>query len=103
LVLVHNRGAAFSFLGSEGGWQRYSYRAGHCRCALYRLPVEEHAVSACSAGRIADPGGCAGNVIDRILHGHVIDFLDVHVALALPAFNIADSAICHRRGAVRVR
>jgi len=76
IVRVHNEGAAFSFLANAGGWQR------HPNQKLFGFGM---------AGIL---GGAVGNVIDRVLYGYVVDFLDVHYAgIHFPAFNIADSGI----------
>ncbi|MFT4255975.1 MAG: signal peptidase II [Pseudoxanthomonas sp.] len=94
---TYNTGAAFSFLSNAGGWQIWFFsalavavsgllgfwlsrtRRGEWRSALpYALVI----------------GGALGNVIDRVLHGHVIDFIQWYVGTHYwPAFNIADSAI----------
>jgi signal peptidase II len=96
LVLAHNQGAAFSFLAGAGGWQRGFFIA----IALVAIVV----ISVLLARHAADKlfclalalilGGAIGNVIDRIVLGYVVDFLDFHVAgWHWPAFNLADSAI----------
>ena len=96
-ALVYNQGAAFSFLSDAGGWQRWFFTALALLVSaiivwwLYRLKRGETG-TAISLALIL--GGAIGNVIDRILHGHVIDFIDVHYAgYHWPTFNIADSAI----------
>lgn len=97
LVLAYNRGAAFSFLSNENGWQRYFFTAISIGAALYILYLlKKHAgqrLFCCALAFIL--GGAIGNVIDRALYGHVIDFLDFHWSNwgHFPAFNIADSAI----------
>jgi signal peptidase II len=96
LVMVYNKGAAFSFLADQQGWQRYFF-AGISTAAslliiwmLRRNPAQKLFCSALSLIL----GGAIGNLIDRLAYGHVIDFLDVHIAgWHWPAFNIADSAI----------
>lgn len=97
LVLAYNRGAAFSFLGNAGGWQRYFFTAIGIGAALYIiLLLKKHAGQRLFCWSLAlILGGAVGNVIDRVLYGHVVDFLDFHLnALGhFPAFNIADSAI----------
>lgn len=97
LVLAYNRGAAFSFLSNEGGWQRYLFTAigiGAVGFIIYLL--RRHAGQRLFCWALAlIMGGAVGNVIDRLLYGHVIDFLDFHLAGwgHFAAFNVADSAI----------
>ncbi|SDX73606.1 signal peptidase II [Collimonas sp. OK242] len=97
LVLVYNKGAAFSFLSTESGWQRYFFTALGIAAALFiTFLLKRHAGQRmfCTALALI-LGGAIGNVIDRIAYGHVIDFLDFYVRnWHWPAFNIADSAIC---------
>ncbi|HTN66278.1 MAG TPA: signal peptidase II [Burkholderiaceae bacterium] len=97
LVLVYNKGAAFSFLAQSAGWQRYFFTGIGIAAALfiiYLLKKNAGQRLFCSALALI-LGGAIGNVIDRIAYGHVIDFLDFHVAgWHWPAFNVADSAIC---------
>ena len=97
LILVYNEGAAFSFLSDQGGWQRWFFVILAIAFSigliiwLLRLSEQEKWISAAIALIL---GGAVGNVIDRILFGHVIDFLDVYYdKWHFPAFNIADSAI----------
>lgn len=97
LVLVYNKGAAFSFLASESGWQRYFFTAigiGSVGFILYLL--KKHAGQRLFCWSLAlILGGAIGNLIDRVLYGHVIDFLDFHIGgWHWPAFNVADSTIC---------
>jgi signal peptidase II len=97
LVLVYNKGAAFSFLASETGWQRYFFTIMGIGAAIFIIYLlKKHAGQRLFCWALAlILGGAVGNVIDRVLYGHVIDFLDVHVGgWHWPAFNIADSAIC---------
>ena len=98
LVLAYNRGAAFSFLQNESGWQRYFFTAIGIGAALFIVYLlKKHAGQRMFCWALAlILGGAVGNVIDRILYGHVVDFLDFHwKGLGhFPAFNIADSAIC---------
>jgi len=98
LTLAHNYGAAFSFLASAGGWQRWFFTLLAAVVSLVliiwmkRLKANAR-LEAISLALIL--GGALGNVIDRVIHGYVIDFLDVYVGTYhWPAFNIADSAIC---------
>ena len=97
LTYVHNYGAAFSFLSDAGGWQRWffivlSSLAGILITVwLWRLP---RAAWLQSLGLALILGGALGNLIDRVVYGYVIDFLDVYYHdWHWPAFNIADSAI----------
>ncbi|GAB2878005.1 signal peptidase II [Paraburkholderia jirisanensis] len=96
LVLVYNRGAAFSFLAMAGGWQRWAFTALGVIAALvicYLLKRHGAQRMFCTALALI-LGGALGNVIDRLMYGHVIDFLDFHVGRwHWPAFNLADSAI----------
>ncbi|RQH09878.1 signal peptidase II [Paraburkholderia dinghuensis] len=96
LVLVYNRGAAFSFLATAGGWQRWAFTALGIAAALvicYLLKRHAGQRMFCTALALI-LGGALGNVIDRLMYGHVIDFLDFHVGgWHWPAFNVADSAI----------
>jgi signal peptidase II len=98
ITRIHNVGAAFSFLASASGWQRWFFIALALGVSLgitawlCRLPRGTHGLLA--AGLALVLGGAIGNVIDRIRLGHVIDFLHFHWDRAyFPAFNVADSAI----------
>jgi signal peptidase II len=96
LVLVYNKGAAFSFLASETGWQRYLFTALGIGAALFIVYLlKKHAGQRMFSWALSLVlGGAVGNVIDRLLYGHVIDFLDFHMrGWHWPAFNVADSAI----------
>ncbi len=96
IVRVHNSGAAFSFLASAGGWQRWFFTAIGIGAALLMVwMLKKHAGQKLFAFAIASIlGGAVGNVIDRVLYGYVVDFLDFHWAgWHFPAFNVADSAI----------
>lgn len=96
-TLLFNTGAAFSFLHTAGGWQRWVLTALALAVAgwiVHYLPraARESTASAVSLSLIL--GGAVGNVIDRIRVGHVVDFIDLHAAgWHWPAFNLADSAI----------
>ena len=97
LVLAYNKGAAFSFLASEAGWQRYLFTGISVAASLFLLYLlKRHAGQKLFCWGVAlILGGAVGNLIDRVMYGHVIDFLDFHVAgWHWPAFNVADSAIC---------
>lgn len=96
IVRVHNSGAAFSFLASAGGWQRWLFTAIGVAAALFIVwMLKSHPGQRLFSFALACIlGGAVGNVIDRTLHGYVVDFLDVHYAgWHFPAFNIADAAI----------
>jgi signal peptidase II len=98
LVLAYNKGAAFSFLAAESGWQRYFFTVIGVGAALViTYLLKQHAGQRLFCWALSlIMGGALGNVIDRLLYGHVIDFLDFHYKQIyhFPAFNIADSAIC---------
>jgi signal peptidase II len=98
LTRLHNTGAAFSFLASAGGWQRWFFiiiavAVTSLVCVwLKRMPRAGHGWLAASLALIV--GGAVGNVIDRVFRGHVVDFLSFHWdRWYFPAFNVADSAI----------
>lgn len=97
LVLIHNRGAAWSFLAGASGWQRWFFVLLALAVSiviivwLARLPRGRRWTAAALALVL---GGALGNVIDRLAHGYVIDFIQFHYAQWFyPAFNVADSAI----------
>jgi signal peptidase II len=96
LVLIHNRGAAFSFLSTAAGWQRGFFIAIAVVAivwVVYLLRQHPRQTLFCVALALI-LGGAIGNVIDRVWLGAVIDFLDFHAAgYHWPAFNVADSAI----------
>lgn len=94
---VHNPGAAFSFLADQGGWQRWFFTAiAVVACIIFtvwlaRTPKQQVLLSLALSLMLS---GALGNLIDRVLFGYVIDFLDFHWAgYRFPAFNLADSAI----------
>jgi signal peptidase II len=99
LVLAHNTGAAFSFLAGEPGWQRWFFAAialvaGVVISVLLIKHAGDRAQRRFCAGLALILGGAFGNLIDRVLYGYVVDFLDFYVgAWHWPAFNVADSAI----------
>ena len=96
LVRVHNLGAAFSFLSDAGGWQRWFFTGlGVVAAIVMAWMLRSHPGQRLFCSAISFIlGGAVGNVIDRLLHGHVVDFLDFHWAgWHFPAFNVADSAI----------
>ena len=114
LTLMFNPGAAFSFLSDQGGWQRWFFTVVASLAAigltvwLAKLGTNERLVAAALSLII---GGAVGNLVDRVLYGHVIDFIDLYYVADSclpffgglikesvtqchwPAFNIADSAI----------
>ena len=96
IVRAHNRGAAFSFLNDAGGWQRWFFIGlGVVAAAFIVWMLKRHGGQRLFGWALSlILGGAVGNVIDRVLHGHVIDFVQVHWKSAyFPAFNVADSAI----------
>lgn len=103
IVRAHNTGAAFSFLASAGGWQRWFFTGlGLAAAAFIVWMLRAHPGQKLFAFALSlILGGAIGNVIDRLVHGYVVDFLDFHWAFLspmfpgghFPAFNVADSAI----------
>jgi signal peptidase II len=96
LVRAHNPGAAFSFLAQAGGWQRWLFTGLGIGASLLMIwMLRSHPGQKLFGFAIACIlGGAIGNVIDRLIHGYVVDFLDFHWAgWHFPAFNAADSAI----------
>ncbi len=99
LVLAHNPGAAFSFLAGQPGWQRWFFAVIALVAAIViSVLLVRHARQAgqrrfCAALALI-LGGAVGNLIDRVLYGYVVDFVDLHVSgWHWPVFNLADSAI----------
>jgi signal peptidase II len=96
LVLAFNKGAAFGFLNNQPGWQRYFFTAVAVIAVgaiLYMLKKHSGQRLFCWALALI-MGGAIGNAIDRLLYGHVVDFLDFHLkGQHFPAFNVADMAI----------
>ncbi len=97
LTVVHNEGAAFSFLSDAGGWQRWLLVAISSLVSifltvwLYRVSRQEKLLALALACIL---GGALGNLVDRVLQGYVVDFFVVYYEqYYFPAFNIADSAI----------
>jgi signal peptidase II len=96
LVRVHNTGAAFSMLADAGGWQRTLFIAIAVAASVWVVWLlrrhPQQTLFCLSLGFIL--GGAVGNLIDRVLYGSVVDFVQVHYAgYFFPAFNVADSAI----------
>ena len=96
LVRVHNAGAAFNFLASASGWQRWFFIGVGSLAAVFIVwMLRSHAGQRLFSLALAlILGGALGNVIDRLLHGYVVDFIQVHHSgWYFPSFNVADSAI----------
>lgn len=103
IVRAHNTGAAFSFLAQAGGWQRWMFTGIGVVAAVFIVwMLRTHPGQKLFAFALSCIlGGALGNLIDRVLHGHVVDFLDFHWAFLsglfpgghFPAFNIADAGI----------
>ena len=97
LTYLRNQGAAFSFLSGAGGWQRWFFIglaviASVMICFWIRQIPNDRKLEASAWALVL--GGALGNIIDRVLYGYVIDFLDVYYGeWHWPAFNVADSAI----------
>ncbi|MEQ8290336.1 MAG: signal peptidase II [Gammaproteobacteria bacterium] len=97
LTLMHNTGAAFSFLSDAGGWQRWFFIVLAIGISIFivfwlkSLDADKRWLPVALAFVL---GGAIGNVIDRIYLGYVVDFIEVYYSKYYwPAFNIADSAI----------
>lgn len=103
LVRVHNPGAAFSFLAGAGGWQRWFFTAIGLGASVFIVwMLRAHPGQRLFAFALASiMGGALGNVVDRLVHGHVIDWLDFHWRFLeglfpgghFPSFNLADTFI----------
>ena len=96
IVRVHNPGAAFSFLRDAGGWQRWFFTGIALVATVFIIwMLRSHGGQRLFSWALAlILGGAIGNVIDRLLHGYVVDFIQVHAGgWYFPSFNIADSAI----------
>jgi signal peptidase II len=96
LVRAHNFGAAFSFLHGASGWQRWFFLGLGLAAATFIVwLLRRHGHQKLFAWALTlILGGALGNVIDRAIHGYVVDFLQVHAGgWYFPAFNVADSAI----------
>jgi len=98
IIRLHNPGAAFSFLADAGGWQRWFFTIFAVGVSvmlivwLRKVRLKTEPILAIALALVLS--GAVGNVIDRIEHGYVVDFIHVHWQQAyFPAFNIADSAI----------
>lgn len=96
VVRVHNSGAAFSFLAGASGWQRWFFTVlGFVAAGVIVWMLKSHPGQRLFSFAMACIlGGAIGNVVDRLLYGYVIDFLDFHWrSWHFPAFNVADAAI----------
>ena len=104
IVRAHNTGAAFSFLANAGGWQRWIFIGISVAVVVFILfMLRSHAGQKLFSFALASimAGAIGNNLIDRPLHGYVVDFLDFHWSFLsgmfpgghFPAFNVADSAI----------
>jgi signal peptidase II len=96
IVRAHNTGAAFSFLAAASGWQRWFFTLIGIAAAVFIVwMLRSHAGQKLFSFALACIlGGAIGNVVDRLLHGYVVDFVQVHWrGWYFPAFNVADSAI----------
>jgi signal peptidase II len=96
VVRAHNTGAAFSFLASAAGWQRWLFTGIGIAATLFIVwMLRSHSGQKLFAFSLACIlGGAVGNVVDRVLHGYVVDFLQFHAGgWYFPAFNIADMGI----------
>ena len=96
-LLLFNPGAAFSFLAQGSGWQRWFFTSLGLLASIYIVVMlrknQEDSLLCVALSLIL--GGALGNVLDRLMYGAVVDFIDLHYAnWHWPAFNIADSAIC---------
>lgn len=98
ITLLHNTGAAFSFLADAGGWQRWFFILLGAGVGVFillwlrKLPEDQGPMLPLSLSMIL--GGALGNVIDRAVYGYVVDFIDVYYgSWHWPAFNVADTAI----------
>jgi signal peptidase II len=103
IVRAHNTGAAFSFLQDAGGWQRWLFTGIALAATVFIVwQLRAHPGQKLLGFALSSIlGGAIGNVVDRLMHGYVVDFLDFHWAFLsgmfagghFPAFNLADTAI----------
>ena len=96
VVRAHNTGAAFSFLADHSGWQRWLFTGIGVAAAVFIVwMLRTHAGQKLFSFAMACIlGGAIGNVVDRMMHGYVVDFLDFHLGgWHFPAFNVADMGI----------
>ncbi|HET7794736.1 MAG TPA: signal peptidase II [Rhizobacter sp.] len=97
IVRAHNPGAAFSFLAGASGWQRWLFVGLGAAAAIFIVwMLRSHGGQKMFAWALSlILGGAVGNVVDRLMHGYVVDFIQVHwdSRYYFPSFNVADSAI----------
>ena len=96
IVRAHNTGAAFSFLSDAGGWQRWLFTGIGLGATIFIVwQLRAHPGQKLFSFALSSIlGGAVGNVVDRLMHGYVVDFLQFHYAgWYFPSFNLADSAI----------
>lgn len=98
ITRLHNTGAAFSFLADAGGWQHWFFvglaAAASIGITVWLRQLDPRQQPLVAVGLASILGGAIGNVIDRLLHGHVVDFIHFHWGEHwFPAFNVADIAI----------
>jgi signal peptidase II len=106
IVHARNTGAAFSFLAGQGGWQRWFFTGFALLVSaglLIALRRAGNVQRLQNAGLMLIVSGALGNVIDRIRHGYVVDFVHAHWGDAsFPAFNVADSCITIGAGCILI-
>ena len=96
IVRAHNTGAAFSFLADAGGWQHWLFTGIGVAATIFIVwQLRAHPGQKLFSFALSSIlGGAVGNVVDRLMHGYVVDFLQFHYAgWYFPSFNLADSAI----------
>ncbi len=96
IVRAHNTGAAFSFLADAGGWQRWLFTGIGVAATIFIVwQLRAHPGQKLFSFALSSIlGGAISNVVDRLMHGYVVDFLQFHYAgWYFPSFNLADSAI----------
>ena len=104
-TLLHNTGAAFSFLADAGGWQQWLFLVlaiGVCAYSLWSLRDPE-LCGWMQAGFVLLIPGAIGNAVDRVAFGYVVDFLHFHWGnWSFPAFNVADTSITLAAGCLLI-
>ena len=106
ITRLHNSGAAFSMLAGAGGWQRWFFTAIAVSSAvgisLWLRKLDPRQQPLLAVGLACICGGALGNLIDRLVYGHVVDFLHFHWGERwwFPAFNVADIAITSGAGLI---
>ena len=96
IVRAHNTGASCSFLADAGGWQRWLFTGIGVAATIFIVwQLRAHPGQKLFSFALSSIlGGAVGNVVDRLMHGYVVDFLQFHYAgWYFPSFNLADSAI----------